>query len=62
MLRGEGFLRFLVSWYLGCLVLGFVVSWFFSSLVSWLLGLKVSWLLGFKNSKNYQIPIPCFLP
>ena len=50
MLRGRGFLGFLVSWFLDFLVswfLGLLVSWFLGFLVSWLLGFSVSWFLGF---------------
>ena len=68
MLRGRGFLGFLVSWFLGSLVSWLLVPWFSGS---WFLGFLVSKFLGllvskFQSSKDsmipyYQTSISCFL-
>ena len=56
MLRGEGFLGFLVSWFLGCWLLGFKAYWFWFigftvCLVYGFQSFLVSWFLSFKVSK-----------
>ena len=54
MLRGRGLLASWIYWFLGLLVVGFLV-W-----VSWFLRLKVSWLLGFTFSFIFQRFKKCF--
>ena len=71
ILRGRGFLGFLVSWFLAVLVSwfhSFLVSWFQSFLVSKFLGFLVSKFLGIKAAKfqSFNDPIlpksiSCFL-
>ena len=61
MLKGEGFLGFLVAWFDGLLASWFLVSWFLYLSVSKFLGLFGSKLIGFEVSWFQSFLVSWFL-